>query len=67
MIGVSTDGIDRGIYLAADTPRSFTPMALEGGGGDKQLLSEALEGILSEDEIDELVESLISGGDQRVE
>lgn len=61
------NGIGRGIYLAADTPRSFTPLALEDGSGDKQLLAEALEGILSEDELDELVAALTTDSDRSVE
>ena len=55
-----TEGIERGIYLAADSPRTFVPLALEGGDGDKQLLAEAVVGILSDDEVDELISELIS-------
>ncbi|APX98733.1 hypothetical protein [Natronorubrum daqingense] len=62
--GASTDGIDRGIYLAADTPRTFAPLALEDGGGDKELLADALEGILTDDELEELVRSLQTGKHQ---
>lgn len=54
-------GIERGIYLAADTPRSFTPLALEGGAGDKQLLADALAGILTDEEVEELVSELGGG------
>lgn len=53
-----TAAIQRGIYLAADTPRSFTPLALEDGRGDKQLLAEALAGILTEEELEELLSEL---------
>jgi len=56
---MSSEGIERGIYLAADTPRSFLPLALEGGDGDKQLLAEALSGILDDDEVDDLISDLI--------
>lgn len=53
---MSEDAIDRGIYLAADTPRAFIPLALEDGSGDKRLLAEALVGILSGDELAELID-----------
>ena len=55
-----SDGIERGIYLAADDPRSFAPLALEGGDGDKQLLAEALSGLLDDDEVDTLISHLLS-------
>ena len=61
---MSEDAIDRGIYLAADTPRSFIPLALEDGSGDKKLLAEALVGILSEDELSELIDRCNTGSDQ---
>lgn len=49
----------RGIYLVADTPLSLTPLALEGGGGDKNLLVEAIAEQLTDDELDEFIDNLI--------
>ena len=53
-------GIERGMYLAADSPRTFVPLALEGGDGDEELLAEAVVGILSGDDVDNLISELIS-------
>jgi len=60
-------GIERGIYLAADTPISFHSLALEGGDGDKNLLAEALAGILDEDELDTLIQRLIEESNRRAD
>jgi hypothetical protein len=65
-----SDAIERGIYLAADSPRAFVPLALENGDGDKKLLGETAAGILSDDEVDALIRQLIEyrtaeGGEMR--
>ena len=60
MDDVENVGIERGIYLAAGVPRRFAPLALESGSGDKDLLADALHGILTDDEFDELVGTLQS-------
>lgn len=36
-------GMQNGIYLVGDTPKTLHPLALEDGSGDGQLLEEALE------------------------
>lgn len=54
-------GIEHGIYLATDSPRSFVPLALEGGAGDKELLAAALDGILTPDELAEVREAMRGG------
>lgn len=48
----------RGVYLVADTPLSLHALAVEGGGGDKGLLAEAVGEMLSDDEVDELINDL---------
>ena len=58
---------ERGIYLAADTPLTLHALAVEGGGGDKGLLAEAITERLDADETDELINALIRSrvGDDR--
>ena len=53
------EATERGIYLVADTPLTLHPLAVEGGGGDKQLLAEAITEQLDADETDELINALI--------
>lgn len=48
----------RGVYLVADTPLALHALAIEGGGGDKKLLSEAIQEMLSDDEVDDLINDL---------
>ena len=36
------DPLPNGVYLIADTPKTATPLAVEGGSGDRGLLREAL-------------------------
>jgi hypothetical protein len=54
-----TEPTERGIYLAADTPLTLHPLAVEGGGGDKNLLAEAITEQLDAGETDELINALI--------
>ena len=54
-----TGPTERGIYLAADTPLTLHPLAVEGDGGDKGLLAEAITERLDGGETDELINALI--------
>ena len=60
-------GTERGIYLVADTPLTLHALAVEGGGGDKNLLAEAITEQLDAGETDELINALIRSrvGDDR--
>ena len=63
-----TEATERGIYLVADTPTMLHPLAVEGGGGDKELLAEAITEYLDPVETDELINALIrsrEGEDRR--
>ena len=62
-----TEPTERGIYLAGDTPLTLHPLAVEGGGGDKNLLAEAITEQLDADETDALINALIRSrvGDDR--
>ena len=66
---VDAEPTERGIYLVADTPSTLHPLAVEGGGGDKKLLAEAITEQLDADETDGLINALISSrvGDDRRE
>lgn len=59
-----TDQLDgqwkRGIYMLADTPLSATPLALEDGSGDKNLLAEVIVENLTSEDIDDLIQHLIT-------
>lgn len=57
----------RGVYLMADTPLTATPLAIEGGGGDKNLLAEALGEQLSQEELDALIQKLIEVSNDRAD
>ena len=43
----------------ADTPLTLHPLAVEGGGGDRNLLAEAIAEQLDAGETDELINALI--------
>lgn len=64
--GTVEDGTDRepiqqrGVYLMADTPLTAHPLAVEDGSGDKQLLAEVIAEELTDDEVDSLINRLIS-------
>jgi hypothetical protein len=53
-----TQAAERGIYLVADTPTTLFPLAVE-GGGDRELLAEAITEHLNPHETDELINALI--------
>ena len=50
----------RGLYLMADTPLTAHPVAVEDGSGDKGLLAECIAEELTDEEIDGLINELIS-------
>jgi len=63
-----TEPTERGIYLVADSPATLYPLAVEGGGGDRKLLAEAIIEHLDADETDALINALIrsrEGEDRR--